>query len=110
MEFIVQGIVAAFILLVIGVIHIFYDIKERKNATGGIFFSAMALLLVYLMSFAIYGMAFDSLTYEFYAKSELAYMMIGLVVVIKLLLVVSILHQSSTLKPKRKLKFEKIES
>ena len=111
MEFLMQVIVVAFILLVIGIVKIFYKFEERPNAVGeGVFFTGMALLLVYLMSFVIYGMAFDSLTYELFANSKLAYMTIGIIVIIKLLLVMSMIHQSSTLKPKRKIKIERLDS
>lgn len=109
MGFIVQSIVVAFILMIIGIVKIFYKFTERKENNGvGVALTSLALVIVYIVSFSIYGMTFDPIGFQCYSNTPLAYMIFGAIVLIKLCLIFSIIHQTMILKPKRKIKIEKL--
>jgi len=110
MTYIIQLSVFSFMFLIFIVLKKFYKFEDRSNEidSGATILTGLSFLLVYMVSFVIYEMTFDTSTYGFYAKSNLSYMIMGLIILIKITLILSLLFQTTSLKRKYKLKIEEI--
>lgn len=106
MEYIFSFGVIGFYLLVVIIINFFYKLTEKKSNLGTVF-SVIALIMIFVFGMVFYGMIFDTKGYEYFAKSDIAYIMLGIFIFMKTSLFISIFFQMYTLKPKRKIKLIK---